>query len=61
LSDHSSQELVLTPTACVVALVDRFARHRHIVDIDADSWCQKHALGTTAQEPESQKRATRAR
>jgi DNA replication protein DnaC len=30
--------------ACVVALVDRFAQHCHIVDIDADSWREKHAF-----------------
>ena len=27
--------------ACVAALVDRFAQHCHVVDIDADSWRQK--------------------
>ena len=52
---------VFSGAACVVALVDRFAQHCHIVDIDADSWRQKHALGTTSQETEPQKRATRAR
>lgn len=29
--------------ACVVALVDRFVEHCHVLDIDADSWRQKHA------------------
>lgn len=35
---------VFPGAACVVALVDRFAQHCHVVDIDADSWRQKHAL-----------------
>ncbi len=30
--------------ACVVALVDRFAQHCHVIDIDADSWRQKKSL-----------------
>ena len=30
--------------ACVVALVDRFAQHCHVLDIDADSWRQKASL-----------------
>lgn len=30
--------------ACVVALVDRFSHHCHVVDIDADSWRQKESL-----------------
>jgi DNA replication protein DnaC len=28
--------------ACVVALVDRFAQHCHLLDIEADSWRQKN-------------------
>ena len=32
--------------ACVVAMVDRFAQHCHMMDIDADSWRQLHALTT---------------
>lgn len=35
---------VFPGAACVVALVDRFAQHCHRVDIDADSWRDKHAL-----------------
>ena len=35
---------VFPGAACVVALVDRFAQHCHVVDIDADSWRQRHAL-----------------
>ncbi|HEY0633687.1 MAG TPA: IS21-like element helper ATPase IstB [Thermoleophilaceae bacterium] len=34
--------------ACVVALVDRFAQHCHVLDIDADSWRQKNSLKTPA-------------
>jgi DNA replication protein DnaC len=30
--------------ACVVALVDRFAQHCHRVEIDAESWREKHGL-----------------
>jgi hypothetical protein len=25
-------------------LIDRFAQHRHVIDIDADSWCDKERL-----------------
>jgi DNA replication protein DnaC len=35
---------VFPGAACVVALVDRFAQHCHRVEIDADSWRDKHAL-----------------
>jgi DNA replication protein DnaC len=35
---------VFPGAACVVALVDRFAQHCHIFDIDADSWRQKTSL-----------------
>jgi DNA replication protein DnaC len=35
---------VFPGAACVVALVDRFAQHCHVVDIDADSWRQKESL-----------------
>jgi DNA replication protein DnaC len=35
---------VFPGAACVVALVDRFAQHCHVVDIDADSWRQKTSL-----------------
>lgn len=40
--------------ACVVALVDRFVQHCHVLDIDADSWRQKHART----EPQSPKPPT---
>ena len=32
---------VFPGAACVVALVDRFIQHCHVLDIDADSWRQK--------------------
>jgi DNA replication protein DnaC len=35
---------VFPGAACVVALVDRFAQHCHVFDIDADSWRQKTSL-----------------
>jgi DNA replication protein DnaC len=38
---------VFPGAACVVALVDRFAQHCHVLDIEADSWRQKHALRRT--------------
>jgi DNA replication protein DnaC len=58
---------VFPGAACVVALVDRFAQHCHVLDIDADSWRQRHALsrdGTeaavAAAEPAARPRALRA-
>jgi DNA replication protein DnaC len=42
---------VFPGAACIVALVDRFAQHCHIVDIDADSWRQKHALTREPRDP----------
>ena len=35
---------VVPGAACVGALVDRFAQHCHVLDIDADSWRQKESL-----------------
>jgi len=35
---------VFPGAACVVALVDRFAQHCHRVEIDADSWRDKHSF-----------------
>lgn len=32
---------VFPGAACVVALIDRFVQHCHVLDIDADSWRQK--------------------
>jgi DNA replication protein DnaC len=34
---------VFPGAACVVALIDRFAQHCHVIDIDADSWRSKEA------------------
>lgn len=34
---------VFPGAACVVALIDRFAQHCHVVDIDAESWRSKEA------------------
>jgi len=31
------------PAACVAALIDRFAQHCRVADIDADSWRNKEA------------------
>ena len=49
--------------ACVVALVDRFAQQCHVVDIDADSWRQKHAplasRGMAADRAEGREASTR--
>lgn len=33
--------------SCLTALVDRFAQHCHMIDIDADSWRKKTALDST--------------
>jgi DNA replication protein DnaC len=60
---------VFPGAACVVALVDRFAQHCHVVDIDADSWRQRHALSrdgelpaaAVAAEPAAAPRRQRAR
>jgi len=46
---------VFPGAACVVALVDRFAQHCHTVDIDADSWRQKHSLAPPSN-PSSRRR-----
>jgi DNA replication protein DnaC len=39
---------VFPGAACVAALVDRFAQHCHLVDIDADSWRHKEATERAA-------------
>jgi DNA replication protein DnaC len=38
---------VFPGAACVVALVDRFTQHCHALDIDGDSWRQRHEPGPT--------------
>jgi DNA replication protein DnaC len=42
---------VFPGAACIVALVDRFAQHCHAVDIDAESWRQKHAVTREPRDP----------
>ena len=37
--------------ASVAALVDRFAQHCHTVDIDAESWRQKHSISRASSKP----------
>lgn len=39
---------VFPGAACVAALVDRFAQHCHVLDIDAESWRQKTSLRRAA-------------
>jgi len=39
---------VFPGAACVAALIDRFAQHCHVMDIDADSWRNKEAVERTA-------------
>lgn len=45
--------------ACVVALVDRFAQHCHRVEIDAESWREKHGLERDTAPSPSQPRKKR--
>lgn len=35
---------VFHDASCLGALVDRFAQHCHVLDIDAESWRNKEAL-----------------
>jgi DNA replication protein DnaC len=37
--------------ACLGALVDRFAQHCHVIDIDADSWRDKERLQRAGKPP----------
>ena len=39
---------VFPGAACVAALIDRFAQHCHVMDIDADSWRNKEAADRAA-------------
>ena len=54
---HESKSIVITTNlafkqwgsvfhdaSCLGALVDRFAQHCHVLDIDADSWRHKESL-----------------
>jgi DNA replication protein DnaC len=42
---------VFPGAACVAALVDRFAQHCHVIDIDADSWRHKEAVINASKKP----------
>ncbi len=42
---------VFPGAACVAALVDRFAQHCHVVDIDADSWRHREAADRASRKP----------
>ena len=51
---------VFPGAACLVALVDRFAQHCHVVDIDADSWRDTHRkVHSPSDEPSPLKPAPR--
>jgi DNA replication protein DnaC len=52
---------VFPGAACVVALVDRFAQHCHVVDIDADSWRQKHALARESRDGDGERAKAKRR
>lgn len=41
---------------CLSALVDRFAQHCHVLDIDADSWRDKERLENKSSPPNKRKR-----
>jgi len=41
---------------CLGALVDRFAQHCHVIDIDADSWRDKERLERNGRPPRKPKR-----
>jgi DNA replication protein DnaC len=41
---------------CLSALVDRFAQHCHVIDIDADSWRDKERLERSGRPPRKPKR-----
>src|SRR6185437_559588 len=41
---------------CLGALVDRFAQHCHVIDIDADSWRDKERLERSGRPPRKPKR-----
>ena len=53
VSTESGQVHVFPGAACVGALVDRFAQHCHKVDIDADSWRDRHGFEREGDRPDS--------
>jgi len=40
---------------CLGALVDRFAQHCHVIDIDADSWRDKERLEKRGKPPKKRR------
>jgi DNA replication protein DnaC len=44
---------VFPGAACVAALIDRFAQHCHVIDIDAHSWRNKDALNRVSYKNDS--------
>jgi len=52
---------VFPGAACVVALVDRFAQHCHRVEVDADSWRDKHGFERDDEPPTTPRRAAKRR
>jgi len=52
---------VFPGAACVVALVDRFAQHCHRIEIDADSWRDKHGFERDDDPPTTPRRAAKRR
>jgi DNA replication protein DnaC len=46
---------VFQDASCLGALVDRFAQHCHVIDIDADSWRQKYGRGPDPRRPPAAK------
>lgn len=44
---------VFRDASCLGALVDRFAQHCHVLDIDADSWRKKSSLRRKTRRPDS--------
>jgi DNA replication protein DnaC len=47
---------VFPGAACVVAMVDRFAQHCHVIDIDAESWRSKEATTRSERKVDPKKR-----
>jgi DNA replication protein DnaC len=50
---------VFPGAACVVALVDRFAQHCHVFDIEGDSWRQRHEPEPSPPTPPGRKSKTK--
>ena len=42
---------VFHDASCLAALIDRFAQHCHVLDIDADSWRNKEAMKRAKKKP----------